>query len=234
MNLWGDIDMFISEVIKLYEDNIQEIIEALKKKSLKKLKFIFYEEDIYIDTIYIPKVKRAWLDNVITHNLVCSFEDISNLSFSYEIISKKNKKYKIMLYCINSKKNILYNSISSRQQVVGVYLIQHCYHYFVKKALKVKNFILVFDSNNYTYIISSSEGFLKNSLLYNRKEMPVIIESLNKMLNDFNNKGEQVPIIITLNYEKANLLMEGLSNYCFKNMGTVNESKIIRKYTGVF
>ena len=36
------------------------------------------------------------------------------------------------------------------------------------------------------------------------------------------------------NYEKANLLMEGLSNYCFKNMGTVNESKIIRKYTGVF
>ena len=52
MNLWGDIDMFISEVIKVYEDNIQEIIEALKKKSLKSLS-LFFMRKIYILIQYI-------------------------------------------------------------------------------------------------------------------------------------------------------------------------------------
>ncbi|NLZ47354.1 MAG: hypothetical protein GX895_00960 [Clostridiales bacterium] len=229
--------MVISKIIKVHEDNIDSVIDKLKEIKRGKIKFIFYDEDIYIDRIYIPPVKKAWMDNLISNNLIYNFEDIRKLAFSYEIISKKNSKYKIILYCINSKKNILYKSIKDKHKIVGVYLIQHCYHYYVKENLKVKDYILVFDSKKYTYIIYSKQGFLQNSLLYNRDEVEisVVVDSINKILSDhcLTKEGKILPIIM-LNYEKTDLLMELLNDYCFKNMGTVNENKIIRKYVGVF
>lgn len=229
--------MFISTVMKIYEDNIELVIEKLKEKKSRKIKFVFYDEDIYIDTIYIPPVKKAWMDNMIRNNLIYNFDDIGKLSYSYELIKKKNNKYKIILYCINSKKNILYKSINDKHKVVGVYLIQHCYHYFVKETLKVKDFILVFDSKKYTYINYSCQGFLENSLIYNsyEVEIAVIVESLNKILLDEGPTQEsKAPPIIMLNYEKVDLLMGLMNNCSLKNMGIVNENKIIRKYVGVF
>lgn len=229
--------MFISTVMRVYEDNLEEVLEQLKRKRFGKTKFVFYDEEIYIDIIQLPMVKRAWMNNLIINNLIYNFEDISSLSFSYEVISIKNKKCKIILYCINSKKNILYESLNTKHKVVGVYLIQHCYHYFVRKILKVKDFILVFDSKKRTYLNYSCQGVLKKSFIYNRndEETVDIIDTINKIfLDDYLNKDIQTPPILIINYEKIDLLMKALGDSNIRNMGRIDENTIIKKYVGVF
>jgi hypothetical protein len=228
--------MFISKVMKVYDDNIELVIEKLKTTGPGKIKFIFYDEDIYIDTLSIPVVKKAWIHNIINNKLIYNFDDIGKFSFSYEILTKKENKYLIVLYCINSRKNILYKSLEPKHKVVGVFLIQHCYHYFVKELVKVKDFILVFNSKKYTYVIFSYNGFLKKNIIFKNGEVEIgeILDCINEILSNEDNDGtvKNTPIIM-INYEKVDLLMKMLSDCSFRNMGTVDENRIIRKYVGV-
>ena len=229
--------MFSRKIIKVYDSNTDITKAKLAKLRSCSLNLIFYCEDIYIDRLFIPAVKKKWVGQMIKNNLIINFDDIGKLCYSYDILHKSANKYCISLYCINSKKYQLFDVLNNKVRVTGVYLIQFCYLFYIHRHLKLKNFLLVFNTNSYTYILSSLEGALIycNMVISHQLALNYIINNIETTMKDIKdrlNTTDAIPVLF-INYESKNNVKEISQLYQVKDLGNVSEDKLIRKYIGV-
>ncbi|WP_139904263.1 hypothetical protein [Clostridium thermarum] len=228
--------MSFKKVIKIYNSNIETIKSELGKRCRGSFVFIYYEEDIYIDTLYIPATKTKWLSKMIKNHMIYNFDDISKLCYSYNILSKSSNKYKIRLYCINSKKEQLFEALNKGAKVKGVYLIQFCYLYYVEKILKKSEFVLIFTSGEFTYLVFYAGGGVESSSIFKFADngsgnlLDIIKKCIgcgDKITTDIN-----FPIVF-LNYHSKGHIECLAEHFSVKDLGKISEDKIIKKYIGV-
>ena len=228
--------MFYRKIIKVYDNNVDIVKSNSSQYHRCSLKLIFYCEDIYIDRIYIPAVKKKWIGQMIKNNLIANFDDIGKLCYSYDITHKSANKYCISLYCINSKKNQLFDVANNKFRVEGVYLIQFCYLYYIQRQIKFKDFLLIFNAQNYTYILLSVEGTLESSSVVKSDQLTLnnTIDAIEMNLKNIkeNKAGNTIPVLF-VNYQFKDYVNVISQLYYVKDVGNVNEDKLIRKYTGV-
>jgi hypothetical protein len=227
--------MFLKKIVKVYDNNIDGVKSEIANLQRCSVNFVFYQEDIYIDTLFIPAAKKKWISKLVKNSLIFNFEDIGKLCYSYDIAYKSANKFCIRLYCINSKKNLLFEALNKGVRVVGVYLIQFCYCYYVQRYHKQKEFLLIFNSKGFTYIIFCLGGSLKSSSLFKstQESFKTILDVIEENIKGIDGKcyGDTLPIVF-MNYEIKSHI-ESLSQYFpVKDLGSVSEEKVVKKYIG--
>jgi hypothetical protein len=228
--------MIFKRLIKVYNNNTETIKAEIRNIHRGSVIFIYYEEDIYIDTLLIPATKSKWLNKMIKNNMIYNFDDISKLCYSYDILSKSSNKYNVRLYCINSKKEQLFEALNKGTRVRGVYLIQFCYIYYVEKLLKVKEFILIFNTGEFTYLVFYAGGTVDNSSILKVGDAGIttLVEAIKSILRNRKNQVTEIKFpIILINYSIKGHREELSEHFLVKDLGEICEDKIIKKYIGV-
>lgn len=231
--------MFRKKILCIFGQNEELIKRELNSLQWGSIKVVFFQEDIYIDTLCIPMVKSRWINNMIKNHLLYNFDEIEKLCYSYDVVSKSSKKLCIRLYCINARNSFIFEELKKSVRITGIYLIQFCYLNFVQKQLGLKDFILVFSSRGSIYV----EFFSNGSLLVNycfKEGAEENYEFINEKIIDefiscYKQLSSEKAALIALNLIEQGLL-KILSDYFqtskVVNLGYISEEKIIKKYVG--
>jgi hypothetical protein len=131
--------------------------------------YMIYEgEEFYIKYIKLPKVKHYYVDTIIKNELTYIFKDITTFTYTYEAFRKDRKYIDILVFCINSEKNIVFNSIEQSCRVKGIFLIQLSYFQYIRKIANCTKSIIILEYNNILYFLSVfNDKIVANTIIKN-------------------------------------------------------------------
>ncbi|WP_392486387.1 hypothetical protein ACER0A_007515 [Haloimpatiens sp. FM7315] len=156
--------------ILVWEGNKFNGVENLNSKLKGKNLYLILEgERIYVKYVNIPKVSSRKLYDIIQFELKYYFHSIEDILFDYVIVENLKTSYKILVFCINSKKiDSLKVNVSKGVNIKKVNLLQFVVLNFIKNQIKNNNYLLVFNYNNNLYFLLVKDGnLLDNSVLEN-------------------------------------------------------------------
>ncbi|OPJ63215.1 hypothetical protein [Clostridium oryzae] len=199
---------------------------SLPKIGLIPYTAIYYEEDIYIENMEIPNVKKRIQRDIIRNQMICKFPNIENISYSYEIIYQDKEKIQLRIFCINTLKNRLIMQLSKFITINKVFVIQFCYINYFSKIIKESNYVLLYNINNYIYITEGEGVSLVNNLIVSQQDMK---RKGRDMLEGL--ELEKYNQVYVVNMDKKILELQHIEIE-IADLGSVDEDKIINEYIG--
>jgi hypothetical protein len=211
--------------------------DKIKEKLEQDNIYIIYEgEEFYVKYIRLPRAKNYYVDNVIQNELTYIFKDITTLTYTYEVFRRDKKYIDILVFCINSEKNIVFNSIEQKCRIKGIFLIQLSFFQYIRKLINCTKCIIIIEHDNILYLLSVFDGkIIANTTLKN----------FSGDIEDFMNKFQYVftrttEMEMELRFFKSGLdiyfsnfkhkdIIERISNdYVCRNLGNISLDKLLR------
>lgn len=225
--------MLGNSVLKVHKNNLETVKKNFSRKQSRAIAAILYEEEIYIENIDIPKAKRKWIKRLVENNLTYNFEDIDKLAYSYEIINKRKGNKSARILCVNSDVNEFIQHSVKGMGVKAIYLIQFCYSYFAYLTCKADNFILIFNSGSYIYILfCEKRSIIKCEIMeINKADFGEINSTIQTMLKteDIYTACDEMPLVL-INFREDHIIEKLKTHYNLYSIVEKEESKIINKY----
>ncbi|MDP4087766.1 MAG: hypothetical protein Q8930_00695, partial [Bacillota bacterium] len=139
-------------------------------------------------------------------------------------------------FCINSERNELFHHMVGRSRISSVYLIQFCYIHYVFSMLRRRDYILIFSTNDFTYILFCLDATLHKSFLL-ENEVAKYSNISTKIESIFKDAAADTGIrkipVVFINFEFKDIIEKLSYSYYVYDVGRIDEDKIIKKYIGV-
>lgn len=205
---------------ELYQDNIYMLYEG---------------EEFYIKYIKLPKVRHYYIDTIIKNELTYIFKDITPFTYTYEIFRKDKKYIDILVFCINSEKNIIFNSIEQSCRVKGIFLIQLSYFQYIRKTTNCIKCIIILEYNNILYFLSVfNDRIIANTIIKNFSggyeefitKFQYILARTSEMETELRFFKSGLNIYFS-NFNYKDIIEAMCNNYVCRNLGNIDFEKLL-------
>jgi hypothetical protein len=144
--------------------NVRDIRNINVNLKYRNITVLIHGEEIYIENMIIPKVRKIYIYNLVEDRLREKFKDINNIMFSYEIVNSSRVKLDIRVMCINSDCTHLIKKFTENNiDINGIVPVQLYVLNKYKNKINSDNYIFVTEIRNLTYFIACS----KDKVLFN-------------------------------------------------------------------
>lgn len=195
----------------------------------KKIQLVIEGKELWIEELIMPKVRKAYVEDIIETALVERFHFLENLAFDYKVISKNRKEIRVLVYCINLSNHILMKQESFNEvQIESIKVLQQVYGKAFMKIIKRNEFYGIAIAKKYFYFFH-----VKNKMLVQNKveefehisELSSFLEGLCTMKNypkviylHEENPCEEVKHILE-NFYKAYIFNISKEEFQWNNLG---------------
>lgn len=211
--------MWKTDILEVNSKNktlqISELQKIMVNLKSRKIIILLHGEEIYIENMIIPKIRKKNIHELIEEKLRNRFKKLDNIMFSHNITSHNKLELNVDVLCMNWHNFELFKKLSeSKIDVKGVIPIQlYALKKYNKKIYKKQCIFLTF-FKNIAYIIA----YYNNKIIFNnvfevksKEDVIYCIEEFKLKLNILVPKIEFKHIeILNLPYKE---LLEELSQY---------------------